>query len=393
MGLFDKIFRPKEAKLAEIVGAYFKTLTAYTPVFQTWQGGLYEMELTRAAIHAFAMHCSKLKPEVLGTANPALKSILASRPNPFMDTSQFLYRLATILSVETTAFIVPLTDPTGQQIVGYWPLLPQRVEIVEFNGEPWLRYTFANGQHAAIEYSRVGVLVSWQYQDDFFGSGHKALSPTLELLDIQRQGMEEAIKSAATIRFMAKLAQTLRPEDIARERERFAAENLSADNKTGLMLFDAKYAEVQPIESKPWLIDEKQMALIKSNVFSYFGVNEKILQNDYDEDTWGAFYEGKIEPFAVQLGLTLTNMTFTERERAFGNQIMFSSNRLQYASNKTKVEVVQQLVDRGLMSNWQAAEVFNLPRPPGPERWVIRGEYIDVTTLMSRPADEAAQAS
>lgn len=393
MGLFDKIFRPKEAKLAEAVGAYFKTLTAYTPVFQTWQGGLYEMELTRAAIHAFAMHCSKLKPEVLGTANPALKSILASRPNPFMDTSQFLYRLATILSVETTAFIVPLTDPTGQQIVGYWPLLPQRVEIVEFNGEPWLRYTFANGERAAIEYSRVGVLVSWQYQDDFFGSGHKALSPTLELLDIQRQGMEEAIKSAATIRFMAKLAQTLRPEDIARERERFAAENLSADNKTGLMLFDAKYAEVQPIESKPWLIDEKQMALIKSNVFSYFGVNEKILQNDYDEDTWGAFYEGKIEPFAVQLGLTLTNMTFTERERAFGNQIMFSSNRLQYASNKTKVEVVQQLVDRGLMSNWQAAEVFNLPRPPGPERWVIRGEYIDVTTLMSRPADEAAQAS
>lgn len=393
MGLFDKIFRPKEAKLAEAVGAYFKTLTAYTPVFQTWQGGLYEMELTRAAIHAFATHCSKLKPEVLGTANPGLKNILATKPNPFMTTSQFLYRLATILSVDTTAFIVPLTDPTGEQIVGYWPLLPHQVEIVEVDGEPWLRYTFANGQRAAIEYSRVGVLVSWQYQDDFFGSGHKALAPTLELLNVQRQGMEEAIKSAATIRFMAKLAQTLRPEDIARERERFAAENLSADNKTGLMLFDAKYAEVQPIESKPWLIDEKQMALIKSNVFSYFGVNEKILQNDYDEDTWGAFYEGKIEPFAVQLGLTLTNMTFTERERAFGNQIMFSSNRLQYASNKTKVEVVQQLVDRGLMSNWQAAEVFNLPRPPGPERWVIRGEYIDVTTLLSRPADEAAQAS
>lgn len=389
MGLFEKIFGPKPAQQADSTSAYFKTLTAYIPAFTSWQGSIYEMELTRTAIHAVANHASKLKPEVVGSARAKLGATLAVSPNDYMNTSQFLYRLATILYMDTTAFIVPLTDPTGSTLTGYYPLLPQRTEILEFQGEAWLRYSFANGQRAAIEFSRVGVLTRFQYADDFFGSGNKALSPTLDLLTIQREGMEEAVKSAATIRFMAKLGQTLRPEDIKKERDRFAEDNLSADNKSGVMMFDAKYADIKQIESKPWLIDAEQMALINANVFSYFGVNEAILQNSFDEDAWNAFYEGAIEPFALQLGLEMTRMTFTRAERARANGIMFSSNRLQYASNTTKVSVVTQLVDRGLMSNYGAAEVFNLPKPPGEERWVIRGEYIDLSNLPAHTVDNA----
>jgi hypothetical protein len=392
MGLLEKIFKPREIKQADVVTSYFRTLSAYAPVFTSWDGGLYEMELTRAAVHAFASQCSKLKPEVQGAANSRIQAAISSRPNPYMDISRFIYRVATILAVENTVFIVPLLEDADSTIVGYWPLLPQGVEVFDWNAETWLRYTFRDGSKAAIEYSRVGVLTNMQYKDDFFGSNNRPLSPTLTLLDVQRQGMEEAIKSAAAIRFMAKLGQTLRPEDIKRERERFAADNLSAENTSGVMMFDAKYADVQQIDSHPWLIDDKQMALIKANVFDYFGVNEKILQNDYDENTWNAFYEGKVEPFALQLGLALTNMTFTDREQSFGNKIMFSSSRLQYASNATKVQVVTQLVDRGLMSNWQAAEVFNLPQPPGPERWVIRGEYIDMQNLPANTIDNAKAA-
>jgi len=388
-GLFEKIFGPKPAQQADAVSAYFKTLTAYTPAFTSWQGSIYEMELTRTAIHAVANHASKLKPEVVGSARPKLGAMLAVAPSDYQNTAQFLYRLATILYMDTVAYIVPLTDITGSSVVGYYPLLPNRTEIIEVAGEPWLRYSFSNGQRAAIEFTRVGVLTRFQYADDFFGSGNQALSPTLDLLTIQREGMEEAVKSAATIRFMAKLGQTLRPEDIKKERDRFAADNLSADNKSGVMMFDAKYADIKQIESKPWLIDAEQMALINANVFSYFGVNEKILQNSFDEEEWNAFYEGAIEPFALQLGLEMTRMTFTRAERARSNEIMFSSNRLQYASNTTKVSVVTQLVDRGLMSNYGAAEVFNLPRPPGEERWVIRGEYIDIANLPTNTVENA----
>lgn len=292
MGLLDKIF-PKKAQEKQIEG-YFKMLNAYSPVFETFEGGIYEMELTRAAIHSFANHCSKLKPEIMGNAYKNLEKKLQFKPNPFMDTSKFLYRLATILSVDTTAFIIPLYAEDMESIIGYYPLLPQGVEIVEYKGEPWLRYTFANGQKAAIEFNRVGILTKYQYKDDFFGGGNKALKPTLELLDLQKQGMEEGINQSAMIRFMAKLGQNLRPEDISKERERFSKENLSADNKSGVMMFDAKYSDVKQIDSKPFIVDAEQIKIIQTNVYNYFGTNEDILQNKYSEETFNAFYEGAI---------------------------------------------------------------------------------------------------
>ena len=225
-----------------------------------------------------------------------------------MDTYKFIYRIVTILHVDTTAFIIPLYAEDYQTIVGFYPLLPQQTEIVYVEGKPWLRYTFRNGQKAAIELERVGILTHYQYSDDFFGATNNALMSTMNLLDLQKQGIEEGIKQSAMIRFMAKIGQTLRPEDIAKERNRFSAENLSSDNKTGVMMFDAKYSEVKQIESKPFIVDAEQMQIIQNNVFNYFGVNQKILQNDWDEDTWNAFYEGKIEPIAIQLSLVLSNL-------------------------------------------------------------------------------------
>lgn len=382
MGLFDKLF-PNKAKnnKAENVEGYFKTLSAYTPSFTTYEGGLYEMELTRSAINAFATAVSKLKPEFTGSAYQSLAKQMQFRPNPYMDTTKFLYRLATILSVNTTAFIIPLYAEDYKTIVGYYPLLPQQTEIIDVNGEAWLRYTFINGKKAAIELNEVGILTNYQYKNDFFGDGNAPLLPTMQLMDIQKQGMEEAIKQSATIRFMAKLGQTLRPEDIAEERKRFSKDNLSSDNQSGVMMFDAKYSDVKQIDSKPFVVDDKQMSQIKTNVFNYFGVNENIIQNAYTEDQFNAFYEGKIEPFALQLGLVMSNMTFTPNEIAHGNQIYFSANRMQYASNSTKLQVSTQLFDRGIFSRNNVLEVWNMPPEEDGDKKYIRREYVEVSKL------------
>ena len=105
------------------------------------------------------------------------------------------------------------------------------------------------------------------------------------------------------------------------------------------MMFDNKYIDVKQIQSDPFTADEKQIQFIEESVFSYFGINKDILQNKFNEDTWNAFYEGEVETFAIQLSQAITNMLFTPKERAFGNSVHFSANRLQYASNKTKLEV------------------------------------------------------
>lgn len=394
MGLFEKLFPNKAVNQAndEKIEGYFKTMSAYTPSFNTYEGGLYEMELTRSAINAYATAISKLKPEMMGNAYKTLGKQLQFKPNPYMDTTKFLYRLATILAVNTTAFIVPLYGEDYKTITGYYPILPQRTEVVNVKGEAWLRYTFNNGQKAAIELSEVGILTQYQYKDDFFGDGNAPLLPTLQLMDIQKQGMEEAIKSSANIRFMAKLGQTLRSEDIEKERNRFSKQNLSSDNQSGVMMFDSKYSDVQQIDSKPFIVDDKQMEQIKTSVFNYFGINEDIIQNKFTEDTWNAFYEGKIEPFSIQLGLVMTNMTFTDKEIAFGNQIMWTANRMQYASNTTKLQVSTQLFDRGILSRNDVLDIWNMAPEPDGDKKYIRREYTDVALLDNDEGGEDTHA-
>ena len=378
MGLFEKIF--KRPSMQEIKG-YFKMLSGYTPIFTTYEGGVYEMELTRAAIHAIATQCSKLKPEIRGTAYKELGKKLQFKPNTFMDTTKFLYRLATILCVQNTAFIVPIMDETGEYITGYYPILPSMCEVVEYQGEPWLRYTFSTGQKAAIEFSRVGIMTQFQYKNDIFGENNAALYPTMQLMHTQNQGIIEGVKNSANIRFLAKLTGLFKPSDIAAERKRFTEENLSAENNSGVLIFDNKYADVKQIVSRPFIVDSSQVEHIKNNVFSYFGVNEKILQNSFTEDEWNAFYEGKIEPFAIQLSLVMTNMTFTEREIAFGNQILFTANRLQYASNKSKLDIVVQLFDRGMLTRNEGREIFNMSPLPDGDKYYIRKEYAEASLL------------
>lgn len=380
MGLFEKIF--KNHKEQQVRG-YFKTLTAYSPVFSTYEGGVYEMELTRAAIHAFAAQCSKLKPEIQGNAYKELAKKMLFQPNPWQDTTKFLYRLATIFSVNNTAFIVPILADDGESITGYYPIVPSMCEVVEYQGNPYLRYTFTNGQKAAIEFERVGILTQFQYKNDFFGETNAALNPTMQLINVQNQGIIEGVKQSANIRFLAKLANIFKSADIAAERKRFTEENLSYENNSGVMMFDNKYADVKQIHSRPFLADSAQMDHIKNNVFNYFGCNEKILQNNFTEDDWNAYYEGKIEPWAIQLSLVMTNLTFTERERSHGNHYMFTANRLQYASNKTKLEIVTQMFDRGFINHDMGLEIFNMaPLPDGKgKKHYIRKEYAETDKL------------
>ena len=376
MGLFDLLFKPHKD---DAVYEYFQTLTAYQPTFHTRAGGLYEADATRAAIHATAVHCSKLTPHVEGNAGKRYEKMLKHCPNPFMTCSQFLYRIATILEVENTAFIVPMHSPKdANEIVGLYPVLPSMCELRQKDGKPILKFTFPNGKAGYMDYFKCGVLTKMQYNDDFFGASNKPLGPTMDVINMQHQAMTESIKQGATPRFMARLGNSVRDEDLAKEQKRFSARNLSMENSGGVMMFDSKYADVKQIAVKPYVVDADQMKLINDNVQRYFGVNDKILRNEWDEQTWDAFYEGKIEPFALQLGMVLSKMLFSDRELGTGNEIMFAASRLQFATVNTKVNTIVQLYDRGMMSRNEGREIMQMPSigPEGDE-FFIRGEYVN----------------
>ena len=378
MGLFDKIFGrdvtpPRQEQTS------FQLLSDYRPVFHTWKGQLYEDSLIRASIDAKARNVAKLQIVIQGEAKPKLQTQLKKRPNSFQTWSQFLYRLSTILDMQNTAIIVPVINETGET-VGIYPVYYTKLDVVAYNGELWIRMEFDNHERAAVQLSKVGIMTRFQSRNDLFGESNRALDPTAKLIDMQHQAIEEGVKMSASYQFMATLSNFTNDADLAKEAKRFTEEHLKAKDSSGVLLWPNTYKDIKQIETKPYVVDADQMKLIRTNVFDYFGTNEDILQNKAYGDAWAAFYEGAIEPFAIQLSEVLTNMLFTPLEQTNGSLIMATANRLQYMTNKDKAETTAIFADRGLATVNELREIWNLPPLPGDlgDAIPVRGEYYDL---------------
>ena len=387
--MFDAIFHRPIVKATD---GYFTTFTAYNPVFTTWQGGLYEAELTRSAIESGADHASKLKPEISGTAARRATASLRLQPNPWQTTPQFIRRIWTMLQVDETCLIVPIYDANGEH-AGYWPILPSMCEVYDVDGTAWLKLSFPSSQTAYVEWSKVGVLTRHQYRSALFGDGGRALDSTLALMQAENDAEQNAIRQGAAVRFMGKFAMNLDQEEMRKRQKEFNEQNLSVENAGGIAVYDRGFDNVVQVTPNSYTVDPAQMERIEKSVYRYFGTNEDIILNRATEEVFNSFYEGRIEPFAVQLGTVLTVMTFTPLEISRGNEITFSANRLEFASNTTKLNVATALFDRGIWCGNDVADVFQTAHYEGGDKHVIRGEYIDLALISEHTADQAAQAA
>lgn len=392
MGMFEKVFGKREQPAALKAAKTFKLLEGYKPAFTTWQGSIYESELIRACLDAWGRHTAKLKPNFKGSAHPELISRLKVKPNRYQEWSTFLYQTATVLGVRNNAFLVPTRDEFGNKN-GMINIVPVKYDLVEYQDEPWLRFELKDRKFRAERLADVGILTRFQYESELFGeSSQAAMQPVLDLIKMQRQGITEGIKNGATYRFSAQSDNWATDDDLSEEMKRFNAATFG-NKKTsgGVILFPNTYTNVQQLKQEAYKVDADQEKLIRENVFNYFASNESIIQNKAVGDEWLAFYEGLIEWIAIQLSEQSSKMMYTERERmGFGNEIFFSSNRLQYMSTKDKLEAIKTNADRGLMTRNELREIENLPPLPAPygDQIPARGEYYDI----SNPPEEKTPA-
>ena len=191
-----------------------------------------------------------------------------------------------------------------------------------------------------------------------------------------KQGLENAIKNSTKIRGVLKFLSNLSPNDIEKEHKKFTDNYLNITNSSGIAAIDTKM-EFQQLTSDIQTADHEHLKFIQEEIYKYFGVSEKILKADYTEDEWNAFYESVIEPIATQLSLEFTSKLFTEREKGHGNEIIFTSNRLQYASDSTKYKMIKDLMPLGIFSVNEAREILDMEPVENGDKRQVSLNYVD----------------
>lgn len=387
MGLLEKLF-PKKYR-TPIQADRWEPLTAYRAAFTSWRGEIYEFDQVRSAIDTLARNTGKLQIDMPGSAKGKMRTKLKIRPNDYQTWYQFWYRTRTIYEMQNNAIIVPILGEYDE-IVGLFPVLPSACEVVQTKtGKEYLRYKFAHNQTAAMELERCGIITKHQYKNDIFGESNSALNSTLTVLDLNKQAIKAAVEGSNSYKFMAKMNNFAKDEDIAKERQRVKEANLK-DRDGFLLLFSNLIGEPKQIDYHPFTLDDKQLTIIDSNIEKYFGVSAEAIKNELTGDKASAFYEGAIEPFSIQASEVITNMLFTPIEQSTGNMFMLTANRIQFMTNSEKLSISSSMADRGLMTINEIREIWNLAPIEGGDRLVARGEYyyMDPTSDDSKQTQE-----
>ncbi|MCE4966126.1 phage portal protein [Staphylococcus chromogenes] len=383
-------------KFEQTTAQQFEMLTGGFKSLSQFSGDAYSNDIYRSAVDTIARHIAKLSGKHVNNTkdfnNYKINRILQNRPNPYMSGYDFLYKVATQYYLFNNAFILVQKDNKGN-LKNLYPLTPSSVEyVVDGVGEMYLKFLFNDGEIVHFHISEIAVLRRHFNSNELLGDNNDAIMNTLQLAHTQSEGMTEAIKNSAQIRGILKYNQALSPSKLKQAKEDFTRNYLSMSNNGGVVPLDTSL-DYQQLNISDVQIDTSQIKVIKQKIYEYLGINESIVTGSYDENTWQAFFESVIEPFAIQLSSELTEKIFTEREQSFSNRIIYESSKLQYASNQSKSTIIKELLPLGLLTINEARDLMNLPHVDDGDERIQSLNYIEKTLAKNyQMADKEVKA-
>ena len=372
MGFLD-IFRP----LKSLKQSLWKELGTYTAQFTPFGNNMYMSDVVRACIRPLAEHTSKAN--AVCQNDERIARILNYNPNMYMSGKDFLSKTRTMLELMNTVFIYIERDDKAN-VKGFYPVPYAWYEAIEHNGRLFIKFHFDSDavQSLILPWDDLVALRKDYNKHDIGGDDNRPIFQKLELINTTNQGIANAIKSTANLRGILKGTKAmLANTDTKKMRDDFVRDYMNLSNEGGIASLDATM-EFIPISMSPIVTNAATIKDQREDVYRYFGVNEAIITSNYTEEQMEAFYEARIEPFLVALSIELTRKVYSEREIAFGNDIVYESNRMNYASTKTKLAMVS-LVDRGALTPNEWRGLFNLPP--------VDGGDVPIRRLDTQPTD------
>lgn len=380
MEWFNKLFKkqPKNSKYAPM-------LNGFTPIFTQFGTNIYASDVVQQALKCIVDEMKKLNPTHVRYEGsdpiPVKGNIqnLLSDPNELMTTSEFLEKVVWLLLLNYNAFVIPTyytweeqtKDASGNMITverrryqSLIPINPNQVDFLEdASGRLFVKFWFSDGQTTTIPYDDV-IHIKYNYSvNEYMGGGpggqpdHQALLQTLELNHQLLQGVAKAMKASYAVNGVVKINTLLddgKTEEALRELER----KLN-NSESGFLPLDLK-SEFTPLPHTSAIVDENTLKFIDDKILRNFGVPLKILQGDYSQETYNAFYQKTLEPLIIAISQAFTKKIFTRRERSFGNKIELYPKDLIFLSVDQTIKMVDLLAPTGGMMENEKRTAFGL---------------------------------
>lgn len=382
--LIDTIFNVKPTQIDSTKYTNAQLINSYTNFITNYNAEIYNDLSVRSCVDTIARHVAKLKPvHIIQDENgrnaqkSSINSLLANRPNIYMSTSDFLYKVASQLLYYGNAFVYIQKD-NKQNINGFYPIDFTSCELKEYDNNLYLKFNFNNAKNIVIPYTDIIHIRRNYSTHDLLGQdAYKPLLETLTNLSKSRQSISNKVENGGKISGILKLSGMVSQSEWKTKAELFADWFKSSTSKSGGVATIDSTADFIPVNTKAESAEEAQLKYLQSEVYSYFGINEAIVNGSYNETEWQAFYESIIEGIKIQLSQEFTAKVFTEKEKEYGNIIDFNSNRLTYASTTNKVNMVKELGALGLLTTNEARELFDLPPVEDGDKRLVSLNYIN----------------
>ena len=374
--LFSKIFGTDKSTTNPPTSEQLEIVEGQKAVFTQYKGDFFFFLDVLACVDAIARNGAKMHPRHIRNFKGKLENpkgniyrLLAKQPNEIQNAYKFYYQVITNLELYNNSFIYIQKDE-NLKVLGLYPLDFNEVKLYEYKDKIWVKFKFGRSKERFVPYSDCIHLTRFVGEGGLFGGSSLPIRKVLDIKHILDEGIINAIKTTQSIKGVLKAQKSiLKPADVKKMRDQFVQDFIdSRGNKSGIGGLDAT-TDFIPIKIEPTTASDSQMKSIDDKILNYFGVSESIIQSKYNEDEWNAFYESVLEPLGLQMSLELSNKLFTPTEKNFGNEILFECNRLQYASNKTKIDIIRY--GGNIFKVNEQREIFNLAPVEGGDVFMI----------------------
>ncbi len=371
MSIFD-VFKKKKTIISS---NEFNIFSANLSYMMSNSKRTEDSDIAEICIDRIASHISKLKPKHIKHGKEGSVEViedeinfrLSHYPNELMTTSEFIYKVVSLLLTNNNCFIY-LSFNQKNQLTGLYPLNPVKVEIKQDLGDTlFLDMDFGDGKTYTLPYESLIHLKRLYKNHELFGgdgaiSNHKQLLKSINMNENLLTGLENALRSSFQVKGLLKMNAMLSEKDKQKQKDIFdeALKTNRDKNGSSIIPVDMK-ADYIPLSIDPKIIDKETLTFVQNKILNYFGVSESILNSKYDENEYNAFYENTLEPISIFLSNAFSKALLTDKSLTEGEQVMFYGERLNYASWSSKITAIEKLMGLGIFSINESRGVLGYP--------------------------------